>query len=169
MMMSGEQESKKPKIDELREEVEKLLQNYPAKVGLGVIQPTNEVNQFLTMTISEQRKLSAEECGEAAIVLNQAATYIQLETNRMQADIDWCTEYINWIIAQDVANVGTKYTPYEYRRILAIKQNDVAMKLQKVISRAQLRIKSLAYMPTQLRATAASFADLQQTKRSQRT
>jgi len=166
--MSGENELKKPTIDEQRAKVEALLQHYPAKVGLGVLQPVNEVNRYLTITVAEQRKLSAEECGEASIILNQAATYIQLEMNRIKADIAWCTNYIDWLIANTITQYGTQYTPFEYRRLLASRDNDVAMKLYGIINDAELQAKCLEYLPNQLRATAMSFADLQHTKRNQR-
>jgi hypothetical protein len=167
-MMSGESESKKPAIDERYADIQQLIKRYPDKIGLGALRPINETNRYLTMSAHEQRKLSAEECGEAAVVLNQAATYIQLEINQMKADIKWCEKYIDWLIASSITNTGSKYTPFEYRKVLAIRQNDVAMKFYKIITDIEIRVDWLAYMPTQIKGTAASFADLQQTKRSQR-
>jgi len=166
--MTGESESKKQTIDDRRLQVEQLLQKYPVEIGLGVLLPVNAVNQLLTMSQREMRKLTAEECGEASVILNQAATYIQLEMNRIHADLKWCNEYIDWLIADKITQYGTKYTPFEYRRLLAIRDNDVAMKLQVIINNAQLRVKLLEYMPNQLKGTSMSFSDLQQTKRSQR-
>lgn len=166
--MSGETESKKPMIDERHEMVASLLNKYPEKMGLGILKPCSDTNRFLTMSFQEQRRLTAEECGEAATVLSQAATYIQLETNKMTADIKWCNKCIDWMIADHVAEMGSRYTPTEYRRVIAIRQNDVCTKLDAIITQAQLRVDVMAYMPTQIRGTAKSFSDLQQTKRSQR-
>jgi hypothetical protein len=172
MMMSGENESKTQKTETLdlkREKVARLLEKYPAKVGLGALSPNNEVERFLAMTTMEIRRLNAEECGEAAVVLNQAGTYIQLQLNTLRADIDWCNKYVDWIVAGPITHYGGKYTPFEYRRLLASKDNDVATKLHKIVSDAELQAKCIEYLPNQLRATARSFSDLQQTKRSQRT
>ena len=166
--MSGEEESKTQTIDERYQQLQLLLKNYPSKIGLGVLQPINDTERYLTMSEQERRRMTAEECGNAAITLNQAATYIQLETNKMQAEIRWCDRYIDWLIASKITEAGSKYTPFEYRRILAIRNNDVATKLQQIMANIQLRIDSLSYIPTQLRATAASYSDLQQTKRSQK-
>lgn len=166
--MNGEQESKKPTIDEKRNKIQELLKKYPEKVGIGILRPINEVNQFLTMSINEQKQMNAEECGEASVVLNREATYVQLQINVMQAELNWCHEYIEYLICKKVAKYGDKYTPFEYRRRMAIIDNDIASKLQEVITQIQLRLKSLEYMPNQLRAMAASFSDLQQTKRLQR-
>lgn len=167
-MMSGENELKTPTIDDKHVKIIALLKQYPVKVGLGLLQPINEVNRYLTMTVNEQRKLTAEECGEAAVILNQSATYIQLEINRIKADINWCNNYINWLVANKVMEYGSTYTPFEYRRLLASRDNDVAMQLHGIIADAELQEQSLAYLPNALRATASSFGDLQQTKRSQR-
>jgi len=171
--MSGENESKMPTTEERREKMQKLLADYPVKVGLGLLQPVNDVNMFMTMSLAEIRKLTAEECGEAAVILNQAATYIQLQMNQINADIKWCEEYITYLIAKDMIQLGSgRYVAKDvipHFQARAVKANDTAMKLQGIITQARLRYRSLEYMPNQLRGTAQSFADLQQTKRSQRT
>ncbi len=154
-------------LQDKHDKVQKLLQDYPIKVGLGSLAPNNDVQKFLTVTQSEIRRMSAEECGEASVILNQAATYIQLEINRVQADIDWCEQYIHFLISDTIANCGSQYTPFEYRKEIAIKQNDVATKLKSIVVQAQLRLQVLSYMPNQLRATSLSFSNLQQTKRHQ--
>ena len=169
--MSGENESKTLTTEERRDKMLSLLNSYPEKIGIGLLQPSNEVNRFLTMSSSELRRLTAEECGEAAVVLNQSATYIQLEMNKVIADIKWCEDYIAYLIASSMAGLSGRYMPFDliiYHKVQAIKGNDVAMKLQAIVTQAQLRHRSLEYMPNQLRGTAQSFADLQQTKRSQR-
>ncbi len=162
------EEPKKSPLDIKRERVTRLLDLYPAKVGLGVLQPINEVNRYLTMSGAERRKMDAEDCGEAAVTLNQAGTYIQLELNKIRADINWCNKYIDWLVSNTITQYGTKWTPFEYRRLLASKDNDVALKLHTIISDAELQAQSLEYLPNQLRATAASYSELQQTKRRQR-
>jgi len=172
--MSGENElqtqttEEQSPLDLKREKVTRLLERYPAKLGLGVLRPSNEVERFLNMTTMEIRRMDAEECGEASVILNQAGTYIQLALNRLRADIDWCNKYIDWLVAKTIAQYGGKYTPFEYRRLLASKDNDVAIKLHKIASDAELQAKCIEYLPNQLRATSKSFSDLQQTKRSQK-
>jgi len=166
--MSGENASKTQTIDEKHSKLQQLIKDYPTVIGIGKLQPPNEVNRFLTISISEIRRMDAEECGEAAVILNQAATYVQLEANSIQADIRWCEEYIAFIIAETISGCGTQYTPFEYRQKIAIKQNDVAKQLQAIIMNANVRLQLLSYVPNQLRATATAFSDLQQTKRSQR-
>ncbi len=156
------------KVDEKREKAQNLVKKYSESVGLGVLRPINEVNRFLTATVHDIRRMSAEECGEAAVILSQEATYVQLQCNQLQADVNWCEQYVNFLVANTVMNCGGQYTPFEVRKTIAIKNDDVAMKIQAAIVNARLRLDTLSYMPNQLRATASSFADLQQTKRTQK-
>jgi hypothetical protein len=162
--VSGQQDS----ITDKHDKIKQLLAQYPEIVGIGKLTPINEVNRFIKMSQPQQRKLSDMDCGEAAVILNQEATYIQLLTNQITADIQWCERYINFLIADTVMNYGGQYTPFEYRKILAIKANDVAIQLQTIISNAQLKLETLQYLPTYLRAIASSYMALQQTKRCQR-
>lgn len=156
------------RVDEKRAKANELVQKYTESVGLGVLRPVNEVNRFLTVTVHDIRRMSAEECGEAAVILNQEATYVQLQCNQIQADVNWCEQYVNFLVANTVMSCGSQYTPFEVRKTIAIKNDDVAMKVQAAIVNARLRLDALSYMPNQLRATASSFADLQQTKRTQK-
>lgn len=153
---------------EKHEKIQKLIEKYQSEIGVGILQPNNEINRFLSMTINEQRKMDAIECGEASVVLNQAAVYVQLEINKTQADINWCNKYINFLIADNIANAGNKFTPFEYKRTIAIKNNDVATQLESVVNAASLRIDSLQYIPNHLKAAASAFSELQQTKKNQR-
>jgi hypothetical protein len=155
-------------IEDRRKKLEQICSSYQNKVGLGIVYNKNEVNAFLNIGLEQQKRMSAEECGEASIVLNQAAIYIQLETNKMQADISWCHRYLDFIISDDVLKLSTQYLPFEYKKVIAIKENDVAMKLNKTISDIQILIDSTQYIPSQLRSLASSFGELQQTKRQQR-
>jgi len=125
---------------------------------------TNEVQRYMNMTPVEMKKLEPAECGEASAILNQSSLYIQLQINTLQARINWCKSSIDFIIANSISQVGTKYTPYEYRRVLAIRNDDAAMKFQTLIVETQLRIDALAFLPTQLRNLATSFESLQRAK-----
>lgn len=155
-------------FEEKHEKIQQLIKRYVEKVGLGNIQPKSEVEKFLNISQAEIRRMSDEECGEASVILNQEATYVQLEINRLQADLNWCNGYIEFIIANNIDNTGGKYTPYEYRRVLAIKENDVAVKVQKIINNIKLQIDAIHYIPNHLECISKSFEYLQNTKNRQK-
>ena len=167
--MSSEQESNQPptKLSERRAKITDLLSKYTSSMGLN-IRPSNEVEHFLNLSQAELRKMTAEECGEASYIIAKAMTYIQLEINKLQADVNWCENYIQFLISKIIHTMGGQYTPFDYKRTLAIKQDDTAMEAHKVITQAKLRLDSLAFITNQLRAIALSFEGLQQTKRSQK-
>lgn len=165
--MSGKEESKTPTITERHEKIVALAKEYPESLGLR-IQIPSDAQEYLDASTATRRKMDAEECGNAAIVLAQLATYIQLETNRMQADMNWCDNAIDFLVANIIHTCGNKYTPFPYKRKIAIKNNDVAKKLSVIISNIQVRTDSLNYLPSHLKAVASAYGDLQQTKRSQR-
>lgn len=175
--MSGENELSAPKIDSTpcldaldkrHAAILQLLQSYPEQIKLGVLQPDNETEKLLNLTRADLRRMTAEDCGEAAFILNRMATYIQLQYNQIQADIEWCQQNIDAIISRSVDKYGSQYLPYEYRRNLAIMQDDVAKKLQGIIVQAKLRLTSLSFLATQIHAQARSLENLQQTKRAQK-
>lgn len=165
--MTGKSESKKLTIDEKHERVVKLAAEYPGTLGVKMAMPS-DAETFLTYGVQEHRRMTAEECGEASVVLSQMAVYIQLELNRMQADLTWCENAIDFMVANVIHSCGNKYTPFPYKRKIAIKNNDVAVKLQGIVSNIQVQMDALNYLPSHLKAVASSYGDLQQTKRNQR-
>jgi vacuolar-type H+-ATPase subunit D/Vma8 len=117
------------------------------------------------MKQGELRKLSPIECGEASVLLCQEAAYLQSEINQSQIIVNWCKKEISKLIATEIDNVGSKYTPYEYRRILAIKQNNTASELDKILIAEESIIESVVYMANSLRSLSTVFDSLQKTKR----
>ena len=161
----GENETRNISLDDKLIDIERLIAQHCINVGLGTPNPSSECARLINMTATEMRKLDAIECGEAAAVLNQLALFIQLNNNKLQATLEWCQRNLDFIIAPHLETVGTQYTPYDVRKILATKQNDVAIKLSKIITSISLKLTATSYMPNQLRALASAFSDLQQTKR----
>lgn len=148
---------------------EDLLDRYKKVSGIGELFGVSEVQRYLRMREAEINKLPATECGVAAVLLCQEAAFIQTEINKHQAIMDWCERSINVCIAGTVTGVGDRYTPFEYRRELAIKENEVATKLNDISREYKLLVDSMAYIPTTLRNLASKFESLQQTKRGMRT
>lgn len=163
---ASEQETKT--TDGRRAKMQRLVEEYSVKVGLGKIQPSNDVEKYLNLTEADLRRMSAEDCGIAAYIVAKAMTYVQLQTNQIQADMNWCNQYIQWMVAKVLHTVGGQYTPVEYKRLLAIQQNDTAQTLYKVVINAQAKLDSMAFVTTQLRGVLNTLEGLQQTKRGQR-
>jgi hypothetical protein len=87
--------------------------------------------------------------------------------NREQARVRWAEEAVKRIIANKLRGAGSTYCSYEERKLLAIRNDDAALKVDGLRIKAQLRIDRISYMATRVENVAKALLDLQQTKRRQ--
>jgi hypothetical protein len=160
--MSGQTESN---LDIKIQELERQLEEYTTTVGLRHIIIDSSVENYMHMNQKEMLSLSSEECAGAEAVLTKAAAHIQLQTNKYAAKVRWCQDYITHIIAENIHQYGNKYTPYEYKRRLAIQDSEVATKLEQIRVQVQLLIDTMEYIPTHMRQVAKSFENIQKLQR----
>ena len=153
-------------LDERWDEVAKALQQFEGAVGLGSIGPT-EVDKWLSISPQKLNKMSAEDCAEASYLLTQEATFVQSQINTLQSKIDWCNRKINSIIAPIIKNQITRYMENELKRAYAVKQDDVAERLQQIANEASSYHSRLIYIPNSLRAQADKLTKYQELKRGQ--
>lgn len=156
------------KISERQSQIKSFLEKYPEKLGIGRIQPNNEVEKILNYTQLDVRKLDPGDCGEAAILLSRSAVYIQLKINEMTAEIKWANKVIDRLIAEKVHEYGSQYSPFSYRREMAIKDNDVAESLYKGVVNAELELDSMSFLPAQLSNLARSYEKMSYIKGNQK-
>jgi len=161
--MSGERDLK---VEDRLEQVETILREYEKSLGLDLSLESDDYN-FLNTTPAQLRKMSPEECGEVAFVLSQKSLHIQREINKHTQRINWAKTNIDTMIAGNIDSYGSKYTPYENRRILAIKDNDYTSRLYQIIVKAQQVIDRLSYIPNKISYMSKTLIELQTTKRSQ--
>lgn len=143
------------------------LDSYENKIGLSGFTET-DVAKYMSMNAEELRKLSPEECSEGAYLLNQEALYVQHEINKYKAQMDWANSRINKAISKDIAQYGASnskdYTPFEYKRINAIKGNVVGQSLQPIVDEAERIIARLSYIPNHLSKLASVLLDYRHNK-----
>ena len=153
-------------LDERWEQVEKALKQFEVAVGLGSLAPT-AVDRWINITPLLLNKLSEQECAEGAYLLVQEATFVQSQINVLQSKIDWCNRKINSIIAPIIKNQITRYMENELKRAYAVKQDDVAERLQQIADEASSYHSRLLYLPNSLRAQADKLTKYQEIKRGQ--
>lgn len=156
------------KISERHKEIQSFIKKYLEKVNLGTVQQNNEVEKVLNYTSNDIKKLDPEDCIEAAILLNRTATYIQIKINTLSAEINWATKVIERLIADKVHEYGGQYSPMQYRKELAIKDNDITEKLNQAVVIAQLELDSLQYLPAQLNKLSNSYEKAAYNKQNQK-
>lgn len=160
--MSGENESITPgavdKLDEILDQFEKDLGIVPRT------KPNPEVELLMRLTRAELKVLSPEDCSEAAIILEQYSFYIQRVFNLDKARHDWCVEQVNRLIAPTLNQYGTNYTKYDEKRMLAVKDNDVASKLDFQRIKSMNRMNRLEYLSGKVGSYAHKFNKLAESK-----
>jgi len=145
------------------DKLDAALDEYEKKIGLSNLKES-AVTQYLNLTQEVLRKMSPEECGEAAYLLNQEALFVQHEINKHKAQMDWANSRINRIIYSQLQNYGGKYDNHDVRRTLAIKGDSAAQELQKVVDKADRIISRLSYVPNHLSKLASVLLDYRHTK-----
>jgi hypothetical protein len=156
--MNGKQESLV--IEDKLKIINDFITNYYNSVGLQNVKQNTEIEQYLSTSQNEMRKMTGEECLEAATMLAQEALHIQLEINRQKAILYRCTKYLNFIVAQNIDNCGSNYTPYEYRKYIAIRNNDVASQLSEMVNMINTKVEGLNFAANHLVNISDRFKEL---------
>jgi hypothetical protein len=157
--MSGEIDYAKQKL----ERINKALDEYEESKGLIKYKPHNEADRFINMKHSDMQKLTPDELGEAAILLAQFAYHIQRAFNEEVGRVNWAEDEVKRTIAGEVNQY--QGSSYEERKLLAIKENEYARKLDYIRSYAKARADRLGYLSSRMEFLAKMFSDLRQTKK----
>ncbi len=157
--MDGEVNYAKQKL----EKVNKALDEYEQGKGLTKCQPHNEADRYVNMKQEEIRKLTPEELGEAAVLLAQFSYHIQRALNEETSRVAWAEDEVKRAISGEVNQY--QGSSYEERKLLAIKENEYARKMDYIRSYAKARADRLGYLSSKMEFLARMFSDLRQTKK----
>lgn len=160
--MSGEKELPKS-VDASLGELDNILANYEQSIGIKNSNPNINAEKYLSMSTDILHKLSAEECGEASIILAQFGFYLQRSFNVELGHVNWAIAMIDRILASETKQYNAPSAAE--RRMLAIRNNEGAKKLENIRCNAQARADRLNYMSAKVESLSQRFADLQVTKR----
>ena len=138
-------------VSQQLDEVEQLLSDYQKSLGLSQGIQELDAGKYLNLKIEQLRKMSPEECAEASFALAQQALHVQQETNKHMQRVNWAKTNINLLVIPHIDNYGGKYTPFESRKLLAIKDNEYTLKLFNLMIRAQQAVDTLAYVPSKIK------------------
>lgn len=161
--MNGEEELESTQA--IVQKYDEALNKYETGIGLNSYVLHSEAEKYLNMPHDELRKLSAEDCGEAAVVLAQLSFSIQKHYNQELARIGLCEEEIRRTITNEISQY--RGNSFEERKMQAIRGNDKAIKLDRIKGWAQARANRLSYLASKIEFLSRTFLDYQQTKRRQ--
>jgi hypothetical protein len=115
---------------------------------------------------AEVRRLAPVDLGYAALALSQFAFRLQRAVNRELARVTWAAESVRSVIARTVA----KYPGYSFeeRRLQAVRDNDVATRLDQIRVRAQLRVDRLSYLSGRASDMARTLLSIKNSRQGDR-
>ena len=156
--MNGEEESSI--VDNEYKKLEEVLNEYLNKSGL-LLKMNIEGAEYLKMSSDEIRRMTAEDLGIAAVVLQQYAFHVQKMHNHEVAIVNWCDTNIK----RRVARFKTSVTYYNEKIQQVIHQDKFAAKLADIKRASEARVDSLQYISGNIKSYAETFLELQKTKR----
>lgn len=158
--MPGENESSP--IETRLEQVEKILAEYERSVGMPELLITetdkNESSDILAINLAHLQKMTPRECQEKAFAIQRYSYFVQRSINKEQSRVRWVEENIKSIIAPRLGQ--QKGYSFEERKLTAVRENDVAMKLDKIRVHAQLRIDRLSFLTNRLDGMAKALMNI---------
>jgi hypothetical protein len=159
--MSGGTESSPPSgADEWDRYLDRAEERAGARGGPG------SVYRYLRLTESEMRALSAEECGEAAVMLSALAFKLQQEKNRCSSRALWCEQKLR----KDLAVAMSRVHAYSFdeRRGVVLAGDPEAARLDRERVAAEGMAARLDFLPQRLDQFVRTYLALQETKRKHR-
>lgn len=158
--MSG---NKGSSLADLSRQVDEVIREYEKSLGINNVNPNIPAEKYLTLPQEDMASMTAEECGEASIILAQYAFYLQRSLNVETRRVGWSQSMIERSIAPLMKNYNASSAGE--RRMMAIKDNEFALSCEKLRTEAQARVDQINYLSAKVDALSYRFADLQQTKR----
>ena len=120
--MSGE-----TKFTDRMNEIEEKFNEYNKFLNLN-LNINNEVNKYLNLDADSMKIMTAEDLSIAAACISRHSLFIQQETNKHIRIINWIDANLK-IITSGQTEQYDKYLPFEEKRLLAIKGNDLTSKM----------------------------------------
>lgn len=146
-------------INESREK----LDLWEATLGLPSKTYEVEATKYLEMGYNDRSKLTNEECYEAALTLNRYSLYIARLSNQLEAEVNILDSQISRAICERIEQQQSY--DKENKRMLAIKDNDVASKQYNEKIATQSRARRLYYLSMRIEKIADSFEQLGNSRR----
>jgi len=125
--------------------IDTILDEYEKSVGLPACKSPgteDELNKYFLMNRKEIESLTPEDCSEISVRLMQFGFYLQRLCNREKSRIIWVKQKLIEYIAKQL-NSYDKFTKYDIKVALIIKEDNYAYDLQQILTYAEQRFTRL--------------------------
>lgn len=103
----------------------------------------DKCDEILNLSYEDLKDMPSQDLIASAYILSGYSDYINKESNRLKAIIEYATNSINYIVAPVIDNYGDNFVKYEKKYNMAIRENPLAEKLNDLKNQAALRFQSL--------------------------
>ena len=146
--------------------VDQLLDEYEKSVGLCALSSPGteqELQEYLSMDRKSMEALQSINCAEIGYRLSQFSFHIQRTYNREKARVIWAKQQVTEVIAKSLGDYD-KFTKYDIKVALIMKENHYADSLQKIATYAEQRAQRLEFLATSIKNIADAMRNMQQAK-----
>ena len=153
-------------VSETIKKVDELLKEYESRLGIKELEHKNAdlIEKYIQASPDEIRKMSPDDCIEAAIILSQYSWFMQRAYNQELTNVNWAEAKLKKLLATE----GSKYRApsADERRYLCIVDNEYAGKLEQLRGGSQARADRINFLSNRADAVAKMYVEAQYTKRS---
>ncbi len=121
---------------------------------------------YLEMMPGDRKKMTPDDCGEAAVVLSQYAAHLTREAQREEADAVLLKERVRQVVRDRLAQ--QKGYGLEERMLLAVREDKVACELDAMRVAAEVKAKRLAYFSNRVDRVGQAYRDLANARKRER-
>ena len=150
------------KVDSLK----KRMDEYEVKVGLYGLTYNPQIESCIGLSWEQINLMSAEELGEKAYLLSNYALFLQCESNKQQAKLNWAETCLSYIIGKEYNNYSDKIYKYEVKRAMIIAGNTAAFEYSKIIVECQTKLTQIQFLSRNVQDIVKCLSELQITKRT---
>lgn len=149
--------------------MEKALEDWEQKNGLPPLRrlrSESEALQYLDLPAADRRRLTPEECSEAAVVLSSYALYVNRLCQIEQARAQWLEQVLDTEMAS--AMTQRRAGSREERRGLTLGSDPVWQRLEQLRREALARCNRLGYFAHRIEYIAGAFQNLGHARKRER-
>ena len=141
------------------------MHNYEISIGMKSKVISNPVDEYLNMPIEQMRKLSQDQCREIALCLSQYALFVQRCYNEQMGIHYNAKNKLDRMIVKEMQQVKAITT--DERRILAIKGDEAACKMEQVKNEAWFKANQISNLSMQIDKIGKQFENLGWARKAQ--
>jgi hypothetical protein len=122
--------------------------------NIAKIEKNENIEHILNLKYDDITALTEEQCFGYSYELYAHSEYIERIKEREKSILEWADSSIWYIICSAVNQYGDKYTKWQEKYFLAVKENPLASDILKVKNHAQARINSISNYSDNLKKMA---------------